>query len=43
MKKKIVRTKKNTWKLRNKWDVQDWVALILLVMVSAIALIQVLR
>ena len=43
MKKKIVQTKKNTWKLKNKWDVEEWVTLIIFVLIFVLVLVQVLR
>ena len=43
MKKKIVQTKKNTWKLKNKWDVEEWVTLTIFVLIFVLALVQVLR
>ena len=43
MKKKIVQTKKNTWKLKNKWDTEEWVTLTVFVLIFVLVLIQVLR
>ena len=43
MKKKIVQTKKNTWKLKNKWDMEERVTLTIFVWIFVLALVQVLR
>ena len=43
MKKKIVKTKKNTWKMKNKWDMEEWLTLIIVVMVIFLVLVQALR
>ena len=43
MKKKIVQTKKNTWKLKNKWDMEEWLTLIIVVLIFVLVLVQVLR
>lgn len=43
MKKKIVQTKKNTWKLKNKWGMEEWVTLAIFVLIFVLALVQVLR
>lgn len=43
MKKKIVQTKKNTWKLKNKWDMEEWVTLTIFVLIFVLAVVQVLR
>ena len=43
MKKKIVQTKKNTWKIKNKWDKEEWVTLIIFVLIFVLVLVQVLR
>ena len=43
MKKKIVQTKKNTWKLKNKWGMEEWVTLTIFVLIFVLALVQVLR
>ena len=43
MKKKIVQTKKNTWKLKNKLDMEEWVTLTIFVLIFVLALVQVLR
>ena len=43
MKKKIVQTKKNTWKMKNKWDKEEWITLTIFVLIFVLALVQVLR
>ena len=43
MKKRIVQTKKNTWKLKNKWGMEEWVTLTIFVLIFVLALVQVLR
>lgn len=43
MKKRIVQTKKNTWKMKNKWDIEEWVTLTIFVLIFVLALVQVLR
>ena len=43
MKKKIVQTKKNTWKLKNEWYKEEWVTLTIFVLIFVLVLIQVLR
>ena len=43
MKKKIVQTKKNTWKMKNKWDMEEWATLTIVILVFVLALVQVLR
>ena len=43
MKKKIVQTKKNTGKMKNKWDMEEWVTLTIFVLIFVLVLIQVLR
>ena len=43
MKKKIVQTKKNTWKMKNKLDMEEWVTLTIFVLIFVLALVQVLR
>lgn len=43
MKKQIVQTKKNTWKMKNKWDMEEWLALIIVVLIFVLVLVQVLR
>lgn len=43
MKKRIVQTKKNTWKLKNKWDMEEWLALTIFVLIFVLVLVQVLR
>ena len=43
MKKKIVQTKKNTWKLKNKLGLEERVTLTLFVLIFVLVLVQVLR
>ena len=43
MKKRIVQTKKNTWKMKNKWDMEEWVTFTIFVLIFVLALVQVLR
>lgn len=43
MKKKIVQTKKNTWKLKNKWGTEEWFTLIIVALIFVLVLVQVLR
>ena len=43
MKKKIVQTKKNTWKMKNKLDMEEWVTLTIFGLIFVLALVQVLR
>ena len=43
MKKKVVRTKKNTWNLKNRWDMEEWFTLAIVIMIIFLVLVQVLR
>lgn len=38
----MVRTRKNTWKLRNSLDVEDWLSVILTIIVVLMILIKVI-
>ena len=42
MKKKIVKTKKNTWKMKTKFDVEDWLSVMLIVIVVSMILIKII-
>lgn len=42
MRKKMVRTRKNTWKLKNSLDVEDWLSIIMTVIVVLMILIKVI-
>ena len=38
----MVRTRKNTWKLRNSLDVEDWLSVIIAIIVVSMILIKVI-
>lgn len=43
MKKKIVRTKKNTWKMKWTLEAEDWLSILISVFVLVFVIIQVMR
>ena len=42
MRKKMVRTRKNTWKLKNSLDAEDWLSIILTIIVVLMILIKII-
>lgn len=43
MKKKIIQIKPNKWKLKNKWDMEDWFSIILAVLILILILVNIMR
>ena len=42
MRKRMVRTRKNTWKLKNRLDVEDWLSIIMAIVVVSMILIKII-
>lgn len=42
MRKKMVRTRKNTWKLKNSLDVEDWLSVIMAIIVVLMIMIKII-
>lgn len=43
MKKKIIQTKKNTWKMKRKLESEDWLSILVCVLIFIVVIIQVMR
>lgn len=43
MKKKIIQTKKNTWKMKRKLESEDWLSILVCVLIFILVIIQVMR
>lgn len=42
MRRKLVRTRKKTWKLRNRLDVEDWLSIIMAIIIVTMILIKII-
>lgn len=43
MKKKMIQTKKNTWKMKRKLESEDWLSILVCVLIFILVIIQVMR
>lgn len=43
MKKKMIQTKKNTWKMKRKLESEDWLSILVCVLIFIVVIIQVMR
>lgn len=42
MRKRMVRTRKNTWKLKHRLDVEDWLSVIMAIIVVSMIMIKII-
>lgn len=43
MKKKMIQTKKNTWKMKRELESEDWLSILVCVLIFILVIIQVMR